>query len=75
MWIGGMCLNYFESVLLSFLQRTQRRRQVELYLQNASYSHLNREMIESNLNVPGIQGHQENALIKSFEMSPNLICP
>ena len=36
--------------------------------------HLNRDKIESNLSVPGIQGCHENALIKSFEMSPNLIC-
>ena len=32
-------------------------------------THLNRDKIESNLNVPGIQGRHENALIKSFEMS------
>ena len=38
------------------------------------YAHLNRDKIESNLSVPGIQGHQENALIKSFKMSPHLIC-
>ena len=37
-------------------------------------THLNREKIESNFSIPGIQGHQENALIKSFEMSPHLIC-
>ena len=37
-------------------------------------SHLNRDKIESNLSVPGIQGCHENALIKSFEMSPHLIC-
>ena len=37
-------------------------------------AHLNRDKIESNLSVPGIQGHQENALIKSFEMSSHLIC-
>ena len=36
--------------------------------------HLNKDKIESNLSVPGIQGHQENALIKSFEMSLHLIC-
>ena len=36
--------------------------------------HLNGDKIESNLSVPGIQGHQESALIKGFEMSPLLIC-
>ena len=30
--------------------------------------------IEPNLSVPGIQGCHENALIKSLEMSPLLIC-
>ena len=35
-------------------------------------SHLNRDYIESNLSVPAIQGCYENALIKSFEMSPYL---
>ena len=38
------------------------------------YPHLNRDKIESNWSVPGIQGRQENALIESFEMSPHLIC-
>ena len=37
-------------------------------------AHLNRAKIESNLSVPGIQGCQENALIKSVKMSPHLIC-
>ena len=37
-------------------------------------SHLNRNKIESNLSVPGIQRHHENALIKSFETSSHLIC-
>ena len=37
-------------------------------------THLNRKTIQFNLSVPGIQGHQENALIKSFKMSPHLIC-
>ena len=41
---------------------------------NLSKSHLNRDNIESNMSVPVIQEHQENALIKSFEMSPNLMC-
>ena len=35
-------------------------------------THLNRDEIESNLSVPGIQGNQENCLIKSFDMSPHL---
>ena len=38
------------------------------------HTHLKRDQIESNLSVPVIQGHQENVLIKSFEMSPLLIC-
>ena len=37
-------------------------------------AHLNRDKIESNLSVPGIQGCHENALFKSFETSPHLIC-
>ena len=36
-------------------------------------THLSKNKIESNLSVPGIQEDQENALIKSFEMSPHLI--
>ena len=32
--------------------------------------HLNRHKIESNLSVPGVKSHQENALTKIFEMSP-----
>ena len=35
---------------------------------------LNRDEMESNLSAPGIQGNQENALIKSIKMSPHLIC-
>ena len=42
--------------------------------QKSHLSHFNRDKIESNLSVPGIQRHQENALIKGFEMSPHLIC-
>ena len=38
------------------------------------FAHLNREKIESNLSVPGIQGCHENAIYKSFETSPLLIC-
>ena len=38
------------------------------------HTHLNKENIESNLSLSGIQGHQENALIKSILMSPHLIC-
>ena len=43
---------------------------------NAMYrqAHLNRDKIESNLSVPGIQGCHENNFYKSFEMSPNFIC-
>ena len=37
-------------------------------------THLNRDEIESNLSVPGIRGCHENALYKSFETSPHLIC-
>ena len=34
--------------------------------------HLNRDTIECNLIVPGIQGCHENALCKNFETSPPL---
>ena len=37
-------------------------------------AHLRKNKIEFNLSVPGIQGHQENTLYKSFETSPHLIC-
>ena len=37
-------------------------------------AHLNRDKIEWNLSVPRIQARHENALYKSFEMSPLLIC-
>ena len=37
-------------------------------------THLNRNKIESNLSVPGIQGRHKNALIKSFEMRPHMKC-
>ena len=37
-------------------------------------SHFNRNNIESNLTVPGIQGCHANALYKSFETSPHLTC-
>ena len=43
-------------------------------LGNQVVSHLNRDNIESNFSVPVIQEHNENALIKSFAMSPHLIC-
>ena len=36
-------------------------------------AHLNRDKIDYNLSVPGIQGYQENALYKSFETSPHKI--
>ena len=41
---------------------------------NQTRAHLNRDKIEWNLSVPGIQGRHKNALYKSFEMSPHLIC-
>ena len=37
-------------------------------------SHLNRDKIESNLSVPGMQGSHENALYKIFKTSCHLIC-
>ena len=37
-------------------------------------AHLNRDNFESNLSVPGIQRCHENALYKSLETSPHLIC-
>ena len=45
---------------------------IALYPQNLSRAH--RDKIKSNLSVPGIQERHENTLIKSFEMSPHLIC-
>ena len=33
-------------------------------------AHLNIDAIEFNLSVPWIQGYHENALIKSFKVSP-----
>ena len=42
------------------------------YTQVGSY--LNRDEIESNLSVLGIQGYHEFALYKSFKMIPHLIC-
>ena len=38
------------------------------------HPHLNKDMIEYKLSVPGIWWCHENGLIKSFEMSPHLIC-
>ena len=37
-------------------------------------SHLNRNKIESNLSVPGIDKCHKNALYKSFEISPHFKC-
>ena len=37
-------------------------------------AHTNRDKIEAYMSVLGIQGSHKNALIKSFEMSPYLIC-
>ena len=34
----------------------------------------NNNQIETNLSLPGIRGCHENALYKSFETSPHLIC-
>ena len=50
------------------------QRKVMYHHHHISVTHLNRNKSDSNLSLPGIQGHQENALIKSFEMSPHLIC-
>ena len=36
-------------------------------------THLNRDKIESDLSVPGIQGHHDKALVKSFQMRPHLV--
>ena len=35
---------------------------------------LNRDKVASNMSVPGIHGYHEKYLIKSFKVSPNLIC-
>ena len=57
-----------------FRQWLQSLRDNGKYLYVITGTHLNRDKIESNLSVPGIQGLQENALTKSFEMSPRLVC-
>ena len=41
------------------------------YIEEAT---VHRNKIETNLSVPGIQGHHENTLYKSFETSRHLIC-
>jgi len=48
---------------------------VSIFLVTYKNPHLNRDTIESNLSVPGIQGYHENALYKSFETSPISWCP
>ena len=62
-----MVLGTFPAVL------QQGRHKPESFLIFERISHLNRNQIESNLSVPGIQGCHENALYKSFEMSPHFI--
>ena len=50
--------------------RTTCRTMVRALRQSVSEmprAHLNRDQIESNLGVPGIQGHQENTLYESFK--------
>ena len=37
-------------------------------------THLDRDKVESNLSVPGIQGCHENVFYKNFETSPHLTC-
>ena len=37
-------------------------------------THLNRGIVQSNLNVAGIHGYLDNAILRSFEMMPKLIC-
>ena len=66
--VGGVGAHHHLVFLLG-----ERPEVVPFSLMSAS-AHLNRDKIESNLSVPGIQGCHENALCKSFEMSPLLIC-
>ena len=70
-------MTIYSASVLPLLHKTILLMQLSLRTKSGiegSSTHLNRDKIESNLSVPGIQGHQENALIKSFEMSPHLIC-
>ena len=48
--------------------------QLQVLEKSPRFTLLNRDKIESTLSVPGIQGCHENALYKSFKMSPHFIC-
>ena len=56
---GRRGLPYMTSLLLHFL---------------CPATHLNRDKIESNLSVTGIQGRHENVSCKTFEISPHMMC-
>ena len=71
---GGTLLALYRIHLLTFISMEFIIVPFILLGESPSLAHLNRDKIESNLSVPGIQGHQENTLIKSFEMSPHLMC-
>ena len=70
--------NHWSSQRINFGKKTRYyycRKIRTTFYQNVAETrptHLNRDHIESNLSVPGIQGHQENALYKSLETSPHL---
>ena len=70
------CTNVLNVIILFvyvFLS-TERNEKSTIFCIISPVTHLNRDKIESNLRVPGIQGCHENALILSFELSPHLIC-
>ena len=70
--ISGILFQYpdTEGNVLDFTKVVEKAHQFGV----SWHTHLNRDQIESDLSVPGIQGHQENALYKSFETSPHLLC-
>ena len=72
LWQNGFPLHLLFSMILLWRRKPTKPPSC---LSPSSFSipdktHLNRDKIESNLSVPVIQGDQENAHIKSFEMSP-----
>ena len=66
--VGGVGAHHHLVLLLG------KRLEVVLFILDLVPAQINRDKIESNLSVPGVQGCHENALIKSFKMSPHLIC-
>ena len=61
--VGGVGAHHHLVLLLG------KRLEVVLFILDLVRAYINRDKIESNLSVPGIQGCQDNALYKSFETS------